>query len=151
MAGDASAALGAPEIVGTFVNPKGLTKKLAASTAGGIIGGAIGGAVVGVVTGGGRGGARDLPDFGRVGYISVTANEIGLVKTITGMIKMKISGEVLARAPRSALSLARLDVGTFLSHLTFEFQNGLAWEFDVPKANKRTAKAVVEALGGTIR
>ena len=38
MADDASIALGAPEIAGTLVNPKGLTKKMTAATAGGELG-----------------------------------------------------------------------------------------------------------------
>jgi hypothetical protein len=138
--GDASAALGAPEIMGTFVSPKGLTKKLAASTAGGIVGGALGGAVVGAAPGGARSGAGDLPDFGRVGYISVTANEVALVKTKTGMIKMKFSEEVLDKAQRSALSLAQFHVGTLLSHLTFESRMGSRGSLTCQRPTRRRLK-----------
>jgi hypothetical protein len=37
-----------------------------------------------------------------------------------------------------------------LSHLKLEFEGGVTWEFDVPKQGKKTAKSVVEALGGAI-
>jgi hypothetical protein len=150
MAGDASAALGVAELAGTFVNPKGMTKKMTAAATGGVVGGAIGTAAVTATTGGAYAGAPGVPSFGRVGYVAVTADEIALVKTNTGMIKMKISDEVLARAPRSELTRVELDAGTLLSHLTLEFDNGVAWEFDVPKAGKKSAKAVVDALGGSI-
>ena len=73
MADDASGVLGAPEIAGTFVNPKGMTKKVTASVAGGEI------------------------------------------------------------------ASAELDEGRLLSHLKIVFGNGVAWEFDIPKANKKSA------------
>jgi hypothetical protein len=38
MAGEASAALGAPEIAGAMVNPRGLTKKMSVSAVGGVVG-----------------------------------------------------------------------------------------------------------------
>ncbi len=42
MAADASHALGAPEVAGAFVNPKGMTKKVTAAVAGQVAGGAVG-------------------------------------------------------------------------------------------------------------
>jgi hypothetical protein len=138
MSHDATHALGATEIAGTFVNPKGMVKKMTRSAAGGTLGGVYDG-------------ARDVPYFGRVGYVAVTANEIALVKTKSGLLKMRISDEVLARAERGKLSLVELDAGVLLSHLKLKFRDGVMWEFDVPKASKKTAMAVVEALGGTIR
>ena len=80
MADDASGVLGAPEIAGTFVNPKGMTKKVTASVAGGEI------------------------------------------------------------------ASAELDEGRLLSHLKIVFGNGVAWEFDIPKANKKSAQDLVRAL-----
>ena len=47
MADDASGALGAPEIAGSLVNPKGFTKKVTAATAGSQLGGAIGSVAAG--------------------------------------------------------------------------------------------------------
>ena len=90
----------------------------------------------------------DLPDFGRVGYVAVSATEIAVVQTKTGW-KMRPTDEALARAPRSELASASLDEGRMLSHLRLQFADGRRWEFDIPKSDKRTARAVVAALEGS--
>jgi len=150
MAGDASRALGAPELAGVLVNPKGLTKKMTTAVAGGVVGGAAGTLAAHAATGPLYQGAPDVPDFGRVGYVAVTQNEVALVKTDTGMLRMKISDTVLARAPRSEITSAVLDKGRMLSHMKIAFQNGVVWEFDVPKVGKKDAERVVRAIGGAI-
>jgi hypothetical protein len=63
---------------------------------------------------------------------------------------MKVTDEVLARAPRSALAAVRLDRGGVLSQLTIAFTDGRVWEFDVPRANRASAEALVQALGGDV-
>jgi hypothetical protein len=123
MADDASGVLGAPEIAGVAGN-------LAA----------------GLATGPAYAGAQDVPDFGRVAYVAASADEIAIVKTKSGMLKMKISNEVLVRVPRSEIAAAELDEGRLLSHLKLAFGNGVTWEFDIPKANKKSAQALVRAL-----
>ena len=45
MASDASVALGAPEIAGAFVNPKGFASAVAARAAGGAVGSLLGEAI----------------------------------------------------------------------------------------------------------
>jgi hypothetical protein len=150
MAENASIALGAPEIAGTLVNPKGLTKKMTAATAGGEIGGAVGSLAASVIAGQDSSAATDLPNFGRVGYVAASETEIALVKTKTGAFKMKVSDEVLARAPRSEVRSIELDQGKLLSHLTIAFDNGVRWQFDIPKAAKKTAQGLVRALGGSL-
>ena len=95
MADDASSALGAPEIAGSLVNPKGFTKKVTASTAGSQLGGAIGSMAAGVIAGPASGSPAETPSFGRVGYIAVSENEVALVKTKSGAFKMKVTDEVL--------------------------------------------------------
>jgi hypothetical protein len=150
VAGDASNALGAPEIAGTLVNPKGLTKKMTAATAGGELGGAVGSLAASVIAGEDSGGAADLPNFGRVGYVAASDGEIALVKTKTGAFKMKVSDEVLARASRSEIRSVELDQGKLLSHLTIAFNNGVRWQFDIPKQAKKRAQELVRALGGSL-
>ena len=150
MADDASGALGAPEIAGSLVNPKGFTKKVTAATAGSQLGGAIGSVAAGAIAGRTSTARAEMPSFGRVGYVAVSENEIALVKTKTGAFKMKITDEVLARAPRSEVASVELDQGKLLSHLKIEFADGVVWEFDVPKAAKKTAQGVTRALGGTL-
>lgn len=148
MADDASSALGAPEIAGSLVNPKGLTKKVTATAAGSQLGGAIGSMAAGAIAGSTSTTPAEMPSFGRVGYVAVSEDEVAVVKTKTGAFKMKITDEVLARAPRSAVASVELDQGRLLSHLKIEFTDGVAWEFDVPKAAKKTAQDVTRALGG---
>jgi hypothetical protein len=149
MAENASIALGAPEIAGTLVNPKGLTKKMTAATAGGELGGAVGSLAASVIAGQDSS-ATDLPNFGRVGYVAASESEIALVKTKTGAFKMKVSDEVLARAPRGEIKSIELDQGKLLSHLTIAFDNGVRWQFDIPKQSKKTAQELVRALGGSL-
>jgi hypothetical protein len=150
MAADASAALGAPELAGTLVNPKGFTKKVTASVAGGQLGGAVGTVAAAAIAGRGRTNVSDLPDYGRVGYVALSADEVALVKTKTGALKMKISDEVLARAPRTEVASAELGEGKLLSHLSISFTNGATWQFDIPRQAKKTAQGLVRALGGTM-
>ena len=147
MADDASAALGAPEIAGTLVNPRGYVKKTVARVAGREVAGLAGSLAAAIATRD-RAAVPDLPDFGRVGYVAVSATEIAVVKTKTGW-KMRPTDEALARAPRSELASASLDEGRMLSHLRLQFADGRLWEFDIPKSDKRTARAVVAALEGS--
>jgi hypothetical protein len=144
---DGSAALGAPELAGSFVNPKGLTKKFTAATAGAVVGGALGSAAARSAVGDPYEGAPDVPSFGRVGYLSVTKDEIAIVKTRTGAFSMKITDQVLARVPRAAITRVAFDGGVLLSHLTIAFDNDVVWEFDIPKVNKKTAERVFRVLG----
>jgi len=150
MADDATAALGASEIAGTMVNPKGMTKKVTASVAGGQVAGVAGNLVAGLATGSAYGGAPDVPNFGRVAYVAASADALAIVKTKSGAFKMKVTDESLATVPRSEIASAELDQGKLLSHLTIVFNNGVTWEFDIPKAAKKTAQGLVTALGGTL-
>jgi hypothetical protein len=142
MAPDASAALGAPQLAGSFVGPKGLTRTMTARAAGGLVGAALAG----------RGGAEGTPDFGRVGYLAVSESELALVKTKSASLglKMKPTEEVLARFPRAEVASAELDKGALKSSLKIAFASGGEWEFEIPKANRKTAEQVVEALGGRV-
>jgi hypothetical protein len=149
MADNASQALGAPEVAGTFVNPKGLTKKMTTVVAGQVAGGMVGTLAARTAVGDPHAGAPEVPSFGRVGYLAVTDSEVALVKTKSGAFKMKISDEVLARVPRSELASTELDEGKMLSHLKLAFTNGVTWEFDVPKMGKKAAQNFVRAVGGT--
>jgi gas vesicle protein len=150
MADDASRALGAPEIAGTFVNPKGLTKKMTASAAGSELGGAIGSVAANLIADRSSGAAAEMPSFGRVGYLAVSDSELALVKTKTGAFKMKISDEILARVPRADVASVELDQGRLLSRLKIAFSNGVTWQFDVPKQAKKTAQGLTRVLGGEL-
>jgi hypothetical protein len=148
MAEDASGVLGAPQVAGTLVNPKGMTKKMTASVAGGEVAGVAGNLAASLATGPAYAGAPEVPNFGRVAYVAVSEREIALVKTKSGAFKMKLTDEVLARVPRSDIASSELDRGRLLSKLKIVFTNGVTWEFDIPKQAKKTAEALVTALGG---
>ena len=149
MANDASAALGAPEIAGTLVNPRGYMKKTVARTAGREVAGLVGSVAAGLATRDGGAGVSDLPDFGRVAYVAVSTTEVAVVKTKLGW-KMTPTDVALVRAPRSELASAELEEGRMVSHLRLRFADGRLWEFDVPKSDRATAREVVAVLEGSV-
>jgi hypothetical protein len=146
MAADGSAALGAPELAGTLVNPKGYAKKAVARVAGGQVAGLVGSTAAGLLARGGQ--VPDLPDFGRVGYVAVSSSEVALIKTKFGW-KMTPTGTVLARAPRSELASAELDEHMGVSHLKLHFTEGQLWEFDIPRSDRKTARSVIATLNSS--
>lgn len=145
MAADASHALGAPEIAGAFVNPKGLAKRMTAAVAGGELAGVAGQLALGATA---RGASSETAKMGRVGYVAVTAEEVAVVRTKPARLglKMQVADEVLARSPRTGVSAVEWDERHLVSHLRIRFADGGSWEFDVPKAGRQGAQAVVRAL-----
>jgi hypothetical protein len=75
---------------------------------------------------------------------------VALIKTKSGALKMKVTDQLLARAPRDELEVVALKDGKLLSHLRLQFTNGTVCEFDVPKIGKKSAKHLVTVLGGSI-
>jgi hypothetical protein len=146
MSDEASRALGAPEMAGSLVNPKGMTRKMTAQVAGNVVGGAAGAFAVGLRTGAAYAGVPDVPDFGRVGYVTCSEDDIALLRTKTGALRMKVTDEVLARAPRSAITSVVLEKGRLLSHLRIGFAGDVLWEFDIPKQASRSAERLTAAL-----
>ena len=140
---DAAEALGAPEVAGTFVSPKGLTKRMTGMAAAGVVGGSL---AAGAATPMKFDGA---PSFGTVGYVAVSADEVAIVQAKKGAFKPKVGSEVIARAPRSEVASVELDPGALKAALKIGFADGGGWEFEVPKIYRKTAEQVVRALGGT--
>jgi hypothetical protein len=145
---DASSALRAPQLAGTWVNNKGTAKRLVASVAGRELAGAVGSVAAGSVAGHSAGGVADTPDFGRDAYLAISESEIALVKTKQGLMKLKITDEVHARAARTEVAGADLGGGKLACPLTITFADGSRWELDVPRAGKSAAERVVSLLGG---
>ena len=142
MTTNASEALGAVEIAGSFVSPKGLTKRMTGRTAGHVVGGMIGDTVATVATAGNPG----APPFGTIGYVAVTADDIAIVRGKTGLMKPSVGSEIIARVPRSAIGSIELDKGMLKAALKIGFTDGNEWEFEVPKIYRKTAEQVVETL-----
>jgi hypothetical protein len=145
MAGEGTTALGAPEIAGTMVNPRGFTKKMSVGAVGGVVG-----AVAATAVASRSSKASDVPAFGRVAYLAASETEVALIKTKSGALKMKVTGEALARAPRAEIETVELKDGKLIAHLRLQFANGTVWEFDVPKIGKKNAKHLVLTLDGNI-
>jgi hypothetical protein len=145
MAGEGSAALGAPVIAGTMVNPRGFGKKASVGAIGGVVG-----AVAATAVASRSSKASDAPAFGRVAYLAASETEVALIKTKSGALKMKVTEEVLARVSRAELETVELKDGKLISHMRLQFATGAVWEFDVPKIGKKSAKELVFALGGSV-
>jgi hypothetical protein len=103
MAGEGSAALGAPALAGAMVNPRGFGKTVSAGAVGGVVG-----AVAATAVASRSSKASDVPPFGRVGYIAASETEVALIKTNSGALKMKVTDQALARAPRDELEVVVL-------------------------------------------
>jgi hypothetical protein len=150
MANDASAALGAPEVAGTLVSPRGLTKKMSMGTAGAQVGGLVGSLAASAMTSGKSKPTPAMPSFGRSGYLAVSDSELILTKTSQMGWKPHPKGDALVRVPRSDVQSVQMDRGKVLSQLKLTFVDGLEWEFEIPRANRKGAEQFTNALGGNV-
>jgi hypothetical protein len=142
MASNASEALGAQEFAGSFVSPKGLTKKMTGATAAGMVGGIAGRLVADKAI------ARDpaAPAFGNLGYLAVTATEFAIVKGKSGLFKPSVGTEVFVRVPRAEIASAAIEGKMLTGLLTITFTDGVSWQFEVPKVHRGTAEHLVAVL-----
>jgi hypothetical protein len=145
MASDASALLGAAELAGSFVSPKGLTKTMTGATAAGVVGGLAGRLVAGQVS---SRRSPAAPSFGQIGYIAVTAEEFAIVRGKTGLMKPSVGKDVVERVPRSEIAGAELGAGMLKAPLIIRFVDGGSWEFEIPKVYRKTAARVADVLNG---
>ena len=106
-------------IAGTMVNPRGFGKKVSVGAVGGVVG-----AVAATAVASRSSRASDAPAFGRVAYLAASETEVGLIKTKSGVLKMKVTDEALARAPRAELQAVELKDGKLISHIRLQFANG---------------------------
>lgn len=150
MGKDASAALGAAEVAGTVVSPRGLTKNMTMRTAGGQVGGMVGDLAASAIAGKTKSGAPNMPSFGRAGYLAASETELALTKTSQLGWKPHPTGDALVRVPRSEVESVSLEQGKLLSQLKLSFINGVTWEFEIARAHRNGAKQLVTALGGSV-
>jgi hypothetical protein len=150
MANDASQALGAPEVAGTLVSPRGLTKKMSIGTAGAQVGGLVGSLAATAMANRKAKATPDMPSFGRSGYLAASETELILTKTSQMGWKPHTKGDALVRVARSEVQSVELDRGKVLSHLKLTFADGLEWEFEIPRANRKGAEEFTNALGGNV-
>jgi hypothetical protein len=150
MANDASQALGAPEVAGTLVSPRGLTKKMSMGTAGSQVGGLVGSLAASALTSKTSKATPDMPSFGRSGYLAASETELILTKTSQLGWKPHPKGDALVRVPRGEVQSVDLEKGKVLSQLKLTFADGNTWQFEIPRANRKGAEEFTTALGGNV-
>jgi hypothetical protein len=69
-----------------------------------------------------------------------------LCKAKRGAFKPKPTEEVIAAAPREAVRGAAIEKGRIAGVLKVSFEDGSAWEFDVPKVHLKGAQEIEAAL-----
>jgi hypothetical protein len=124
MAIDASDLLGAQQIAGVTVYPRGATWA-AEPGAGG-----------------------DRPKFKGQALLVLTGDEVALVRVKAGVLSSRPS-EVLVRVPRSTVREVNLDDGV-VPKLSLSFSDESTWTMDIPRALKKQGdtKRIVELLQG---
>jgi hypothetical protein len=136
MARDASQLLGAQQLAGAVVMPRGYALKHVASSY-------VGPAANKIV----REYPSETPRFPRSAFLAVTDREVALIRLGRGGWKNGGPGEVLARAPRGDVASARMSPGVLRTNLTISFTDGGRWEFEVSPLIRFTVVRVVRALG----
>jgi F0F1-type ATP synthase membrane subunit c/vacuolar-type H+-ATPase subunit K len=151
MAIDASELLGAPQIAGVKVMPRGAMMARAVNQGGMSVGGVIGAA--GGALGSGKAakaGVADraeTPEFKGQALLTLTDVDVALVKLKQGALSAKPT-EVIARAPREQVTGVTLASG-LVPKLSISFADGSAWSMDVPRVIKKQGDTnrIVELLG----
>ena len=87
------------------------------------------------------------PGTTSVGMLAVTAGEVVLLNGRRGMVKPVATG-LAGRGPRSAVVDVALGKGKLTAPLRVAWQDGSAWEVDVPRGEAKRARALVEQLQG---
>jgi hypothetical protein len=146
---DASKLLGSPQLAAAVVNPKGSAARLVKQAA------RMGQGAVRF--GGYRPDGRDAPDaritfdtpdFGRLGLLTVTAEELALIELKPGFPKMHLI-EVIGRARRPQVTYAALDGDwepptAIPVTIGFADQNG--WQLEISWPQRDRAHAIVDLL-----
>jgi hypothetical protein len=144
---DAADVLGAPEVAGAWVNRRGKAKRTMSTVAGAEIGGAVGSVVGAGISQGSPRPTAETPDFGGFAYLALSADELVLVKGKQGLMKLKMTDEVVAKVPRSDVVSIEASEGKIAAPLTITFSDGGQWDLEVARAHRSAAEQVVAELG----
>jgi len=143
---DAADVLGAPEVAGAWVNRRGKAKRTMSTVAGAEIGGAVGSVVGAGISQGSPRPTAETPDFGGFAYLALSADELVLVKGKQGLVKLKMTDEVVAKVPRSDVTSIEAGEGKIAAPLTITFSDGGQWDLEVARAHRSAAEQVVAEL-----
>lgn len=144
MAIDASRLLGAGQIAGVKVNPRGMGQRVSRNLEGPLVN-RISSKVV--FPGATPATSGQTPDFGRNAFSAVTDSEVALIKLKSGAVTLKLD-EVLARVPRSQVASAELLGGGVTPGLTVTFRGGGSWEVEITRPSKKHAEELIRAPSG---
>jgi hypothetical protein len=144
---DAADVLGAPEVAGAWVNRRGKAKRTMSTVAGAEIGGAVGSVVGAGISQGSPRPTAETPDFGGFAYLALSADELVLVKGKQGLMKLKMTDEVVAKVLRSDVVSIEAGEGKIAAPLTITFSDGGQWDLEVARAHRSAAEQVVAELG----
>ena len=133
-----------PVVDSCLVMPKGATKGTMARAALGPAGSAVTAASDTIADhhGAARSPLRGGP--GTLGLVALTVDEVVLLDGRRGALRPVATG-VAARVPRTELAGAELGKGRLSSPLTLRWSDGSSWELEVPRANVKDARRLVDA------
>lgn len=80
-----------------------------------------------------------------LGMLALTADEVVLLDGRRGMIKPVATG-LAGRAARDGIVAAELGSGKMTAPLRLAWADGSTWEVDVPRAEQKRARALVERV-----
>ena len=138
--------LSEPVVGSCLVTPKGAA---AGAFAGAVLGGAAGSAGQAAAdtaaAAHGRGKSPMEAGTASLGMLALTADEVVLVNGRRGMLRPVATG-LAARAPRTQLREAQLGLGKLTAPLRLTWADGSCWELDVPRAESRKARSLLDQL-----
>lgn len=138
--------IGAPAEHGCLVRPKGGATAVFTGNVGGAVAGAVGRATADTIADAGDGGGSGLKAGAwSIGYLALAEGQLVLVQGKPGLVGNKATG-VVARIPTASVLRSELGSGTLSAPLSLTTSDGV-WELEVPRAELRKARALLEALG----
>jgi hypothetical protein len=136
---------GGAEVLGAFVEPRGMVRSILAGTVGREVLGAVGGFSAQHAAESRHAGSSPIR-AGQIAYLRLNSEELTLFRAKRGAFRPKATDEVIAVAPRASVSAAALERGRLAGVLQATFADGSTWEFDVPKIHISGAEAIAAAL-----
>lgn len=137
---------GGGEIVGTFVEPRGMVHSIVAGTVGREMLGAVGAMSAQHAAESRHAGSSPIR-AGQIAYLRLTSEELTLFRAKRGAFRPKATDDAIATAPCTSVSEAKLDRGRLAGVLQVTFADGTVWAFDVPKVHLSGAEAIAAAIG----
>jgi hypothetical protein len=129
-------------LAGTFVEPKGTIRSVAAGALNGVAG-------VELIASPEEANAGASPlSAGGIAYLGITPDAAVLFHAKRGLFSPRSTDQVIATAARSEVVGASLHGVRLGSLLMIAFRDGSTWQFDIPKVHKKGAQGIVEILTG---